>query len=265
MEKLTALSMEEIMQAAPQVYTQQPWEKVSKKYSFIPTYKVIEDMDKLGWKVSSVKSAKHRNDVQKQHGKHIVQFFNPNIVINDANGDVEAYPQCILINNSMGRGVLRFEMGVFRLVCSNGMIVKSEDFGSYTLRHMGYSFEELQELMVQIVGKLPQVTEKINTYTQRVMSPEEQSEFAKKAIQARFGEEKMVSEFEINQVLQSTRKEDNGDNLWVVFNRVQESLINGGFIATHKSGKSKKVRAIKNMLVDVSINQKLWEVAESYA
>jgi hypothetical protein len=264
MKNLVALTTEQISSIAPQIYTEHAYEKMSKKYSFIPTYKVIEDMDRLGWKVNSVKTGRYKDNAQRKHGKHMVQFFNPDIYIKNAQGGVEAYPQVLLINDSMGRTRLRFELGVFRMICENGMIVKSEDYGSIMLRHMGYSFEELQNMIEKIMQNLPKVVTKIQTYTDKIMTPEEQKDFALKAIQSRFGEEKLPSQDEIMQVLESRRKEDNGDNLWVVFNRVQESLIKGGFVATHKSGKSKRVRAITNMTADVELNKKLWEVAEAY-
>lgn len=265
MTQLTALTREQIAELAPQVYTEHPHESVSKKYSFIPTYQVIEDMEKLGWLVSSAKSMRSKDAIQRKHGKHLVTFFNPDIVIKDANGAIEAYPQCVLVNNSRGWGKLQFEVGVFRLVCSNGMIIKSEDFGSFNLRHLGYSFEELKELMTKVVNSLPDVVQKINTYSNRMMTADEMKAFAAKALQARFGEEKVVDDSEINQILQATRKEDEGSSLWVVFNRTQEALVRGGFMMTTKAGKEKKVRAIKNMMADLDLNKKLWEVAETFA
>ncbi len=263
---MKALSQSEIVELAPAVYTNQPHPKVSDKYSFLPTHRIVSDMEKLGWSVSQVKMAKTNNVNQKLYGKHMVQFFHPDLVINDENGKAEAYPQILIINNHRGYGKLRIEVGVFRLVCENGLIVKDREMGSYSLRHMGYSFEELQTLVNTVVANLQGVVNKINTFTERIMTKEEQYSFAKKALAVRFGEERKASDAEIKDMLTVRRPEDKGDDLYRVFNRVQEAVIRGGFdmAATTKKG-TKKVRRISNMLKDLDVNGELWVLAEEFA
>jgi hypothetical protein len=48
-------------------------------------------------------------------------------------------------------------------------------------------------------------------------------------------------------------------------NRVQEHLIRGGFTTIGADKKERKVRKITNMLKDVELNQKLWELTEQFA
>lgn len=263
---MKALSQSEIVELAPAVYTNQPHPKVSDKYSFLPTHRIVSDMEKLGWSVSQVKMAKTNNVNQKLYGKHMVQFFHPDLVINDENGKAEAYPQILIINNHRGWGKLRIEVGVFRLVCENGLIVKDREMGSYTLRHMGYSFEELRTLVDTVVSNLQGVVTKINKFTERIMTKEEQIIFARKALAIRFGEDKVATPDQIKDMLSPRRNEDKGDDLYRVFNRVQEAVIRGGFdmAATTKKG-TKKVRRISNMLKDLDVNGELWVLAEEFA
>lgn len=261
---LTPLTPEQILEAAPQVYTQAPYDKTSKKYTFIPTYQIIEDMKTLGWEVSDAKAMKSTDEIQSKYGKHLVKFFNPNIFISDGQGGVEAYPQIVILNNHRGWGRFKFEIGVFRLVCSNGLVVKDRDMGSFVMRHLGYSFEELKKLVGDAVAALPDVVQKINVLSERVMTAKEQAEFAKKALQVRLGEERECTDDEVRQVLQSTRKEDDGNTLWKVFNRVQEHLVKGGFETTTATGGARKVRKITNILKDLELNQELWSLTEEY-
>lgn len=265
MTKLTALTPEQIAERAPQVYTQAPHEQVSEKYTFLPTYQIIEDMEKLGWQVADAKTMKSKNAIQKKYGKHIVMFFHPDIYIKNEEGGIEAYPQIMIQNNHRGWGRFKFEIGIFRLVCTNGLVIKSADYGTFVMRHLGYSFEELKQLVEQAIAILPNVVEKINTLSSREMTDKEMRLFAEKAIQARFGEEKLVDASEIQQVLASTREADSGNNLWVVMNRVQEHLVRGGFTTIGTDKKERKVRKITNMLKDVELNQKLWELTEQFA
>lgn len=264
MNALTALTTAEIAQRAPQVYTQQPIATVSEKYTFLPTFQIVEDMAKLGWQVSDAKTMKSTNATQKQFGKHMVVFFNPEIYIKDAQGEIEAYPQILIQNNARGWGKLKFSVGIFRLICSNGLIIKDKDLGEFNLRHLGYTFRDLQNLMQTVVENLPKMVRRINDFSEKVMTPDERRLFATKAIQARFGEEKVVSSSEIDQVLSISRSQDEGNNLWVTLNTVQESLIRGGFISINSKNKERKVRGIKNMFKDLSLNERLWEVAGEF-
>jgi len=258
------LNPAEIKALAPQIYTESPIDSVSAKYSFLPTFQIIEDMEKLGWFVSDAKAMTSKNPVQLTYGKHLVKFYNPEIAILDENGEVEAYPEVLIINNHRGWGRLRFEIGVFRLICSNGLVIKDKDLGSFNLRHFGYSFGELQQLVNNAVGALPVVVGRINAFTEKVMTEDEIKNFVTKAAAIRFGEDAAMTEEELVLMVESTRKEDEGNTLWKVFNRVQEHLTHGGFVVKNKAGKQRKVRKITNMLADVELNQNLWEMATQF-
>ena len=65
-------------------------------------------------------------------------------------------------------------------------------------------------------------------------------------------------------LLQPTRAEDRGNDLWSVFNVVQEKLITGDF--NYRMGsKARKGREIKNFKQDMLINKRLFQTALSYA
>ena len=138
---MNQLSMEQIRTMAPQAFATQAKPGLSEKYLFLPTSQIIEDMSRLGWKVSAAKSSRYRNKDLQDYGTHFIGFFHPDIYIRDAQGEIEAYPQVVVFNSHSGRGSFKFELGIFRLVCSNGMVVKSTDLGSFQLRHKGYTFE----------------------------------------------------------------------------------------------------------------------------
>ena len=66
------LSMEEIKTKANSIFAKKGSETTSEKYSHIPTFKVIEDMSKLGWNVVDAKEVKARKGAGYQ--KHLVVF-----------------------------------------------------------------------------------------------------------------------------------------------------------------------------------------------
>jgi hypothetical protein len=263
--EMLALSTADIKAKAPQAFATQPKPGVSAKYSFLPTSRIIEDMDRLGWKVNQAKSNRSRTAINAEYGNHIVKFFHPDVFMKDQNGDVEAYVNIVVMNNHSGTGSFKFEMGIFRLVCENGLIIKDKDMGGFNMRHSGYSFDQLQETLNSAMLRLPEVVSKINSYNQIMMSKEAQKAFAQQAFALRSYQDRQLTETELEEFLAPRRKQDEGDSLWVVLNRVQESVLKGGYSITNKKDKVRKAKSIKNIQQDIKLNQQVWELAGTFA
>lgn len=263
--EMLPLSIADIKASAPQAFAATPKPGVSSKYSFLPTSRIIEDMDRLGWKVNQAKSNRSRTSATKEFGNHVVKFYHPDVFMKDQDGNIEAYVNIVVMNNHMGTGSFKFEMGIFRLVCENGLIIKDKDFGGFNMRHSGYSFEQLQETLNEAMIKLPEVVGKINDYNQIIMSKEAQKAFAQQAFQLRSYQDRQLTEGELEEFLAPRRKEDEGDSLWVVLNRVQESVLKGGYSITNKKNKLRRAKSIKNIQQDIKLNQQVWELAGTFA
>ena len=125
---------------------------------------------------------------------------------------------------------------------------------------MGYTFSELQTKISEAVESFPGLVKKINEFQNVELSDWQVTDFAGKAALVRFGENVKV---DINELLDVERNEDAGNNLWAVFNRVQEKLISGNLSYT-MGARVRKARAVKNFSQDLKINEALWELAEEY-
>jgi len=256
------MSFDTIKEVAPSVFTETSSPETSNMYTHIPTYKVIEDMEKLNWYVDDVKEIKARKGIGFQ--KHMVIFRNDDIYIKAEDGD-DVFPQILLINSHNGKSSFSFQAGLFRLICSNGLVISTQDFGSMKIRHMGYSFKELQQLISSVVDKMPLVVESMNKFREKQLNQDEQFKFVMEAIGLRFGDEQI--EVSPEEILKPEREKDKGDDLWVVYNRVQEKLTQGTFnytIRKKETNKTRKARKIKNFQQDIVLNKKLYELAESF-
>lgn len=261
LSKTQFLTKEEIQSKAKSIFATKGAQNTSEKYSHIPTFKVIEDMEVLGWKVVDVKEVKARKNAGFQ--KHLVMFRNPEIAINGADGD-DVFPQILLTNSSDGKNAFTFRAGLFRLVCENGLVISTQDFADLKIRHMGYEFEELQKTITAMVEKLPLTVESMNKFKQTQLAEEQIVDFAKKALTVRFGEEEVKRiTVDYNEFIKPVRKEDEGNDLWSVFNRVQEKVIEGDFEYGYAT-KTRKARRIKNFTKDIELNSKLYELATQY-
>lgn len=257
----TFLTKEEIKNKANSIFATAGAEHTSEKYSHIPTYKIIEDMELLGWKPVDVKEVKARKNVGFQ--KHLIVFRNNDIVIEGKDGDI-VFPQILLTNSSDGKNAFTFRAGLFRLVCENGLVISTQDFADMKIRHYGYKFEELQKTITNIVELLPLTVESMNKFKQTQLAEEQIMEFARQALAVRFGDEEMSNiTIDYNEFIKPTRKEDEGSDLWSVFNVVQEKVLEGDF--SYVAGnKSRKARKIKNFNQDITLNSRLYELATSY-
>ena len=262
-EKKEFLSRSELKEECPVIFAENASKEVSKHYTHIPTIKVVDDMELLGWKVVDAKSVNARKSSTRGFQKHLVVFRNPEVVINGEDGDT-VFPQVLLTNSHDGKNAFTFTAGLFRMICENGLVVSTSTFEDVKMRHMGYSFEELQGKIKDMVEKLPLTVDSMNKMKETEIEETKAVEFAKKALTTRFSEKEMKRiTVDINQILKPVRKEDAGKDLWSIFNVVQEKVIEGDFVYAVGS-KTRKARKIKNFKQDQKVNKELFALALEY-
>jgi hypothetical protein len=246
-----AYTLEDIKQIAPSVFTTEKAPHLTDKYIQTPTSRVVEDLMNLGWQVTKAQEVRSRK--YKGFQKHVVVFRNPDIMIKGKDGD-DAFPQILLTNSHDGKAAFNFRVGIFRLVCSNGLVISDADFSNVSIRHINYTFESLQARVAEMIAKLPNLVNKINTFKQTQLTEEQMKDFATKAMQLRTKQQVNVLE-----ILTADRPQDQGNDLWVVFNRIQEKLLGGSYRAGQR-----KARSVRNFQKDIELNEQLFELAGSY-
>jgi len=262
--KTDFMTKEQMREVAPAVFTMTPSDEVSKHYTHIPTSKVIDDMELLGWGVVDVKEVKARKAKTRGVQKHMVVFRNPDVVINGDDGDT-VFPQILLTNSHDGKNAFTFTAGLFRMICENGLVISTTQFEDVKMRHMGYTFEDLQVNIREMVARLPLTVESMNKMKEIEMGEQAALDFAKKALETRFDKKQVARiKVDLKELLTPTRDEDKGNDVWSVFNVVQEKIIHGGF--DYISGtKVRKARQVKNFKQDQKINKELFDLALEYA
>ena len=276
-EKHQALSDDDIRVVCPVAFKETMSNReiaklgLSKHYSFVPTSNVINDLRSMGWECVDAKQVKARKKSTRGYQKHMITFEHPKYKVEGA----EEYPQLLLTNSHDGGNAFQLSAGIFRLVCSNGLVIKTEDYGSARLVHKGYSFEAVQKLVNTFVETIDETLTRIIAMKQVELDKAQQIEFAKQAALLRFtaksyNEDNISDVVDLDDLLNVERKEDAGDGLWEVFNRVQESLVNGKYNYASNGkvnaadAKTRKARPIKNFKQSIDVNKKLSELAFAY-
>jgi len=252
---------EELSKIAPSIFTMVPSSDVTEKYTHIPTEKVIDDMELLGWKPVDAKEVKARTQKTQGFQKHLVIFRNNDVVINGEDGDT-VFPQIVMTNSHDGKNSFQFTAGLFRMVCENGLVISDTQFDDIKMRHMGYTFEDLQVLIKDIVEKLPLTVDSMNKMKAVELEEEQMFDLAKSFLDIRVeGTQNTYDNQAIEDVLNVQRKADEGNMLWEVFNRIQENIIDGNFEYKTPSGKLRQARIIKNFKQDQDVNKKMFSKA----
>jgi len=263
------LTKDQIKNSAPLVFADAPTNPdVSNKYLFVNTETIIDDLEKLGWLPVQAAQRKARKVGGTIFSKHMVSFQNPNIKITSSDGD-DAYPRILLTNSHDGMQAFKFSVGIFRLVCSNGLVVADEQFSNFKIKHKGYTFGQLRNVVRQAVADLPNKVQVMNDMKNRTLTQDEKNKLALDAMLIRANitpGSKEATKFNyddetIEDILQPKRDEDKGNDLWRVFNVVQEKITQGDFHAALTGAKVRKVRKIKSFEKDIKVNQELFKLA----
>lgn len=257
---ITSISLDKAKEYAPAIFATSPAPTIkSPKYQFTPTFEVIEHMQDMGYLLTGVKQSKSNVDLRKNWGIHITRFQHPDLYIKNPSGAIEARPEVVLINSHDGTRPIQFEMGLFRLVCENGLVVKDKDMGSFRERHTKLNFQAVKDLIDQKVSGLSDVVGKISTWNMVEMTDKQRYQFAVEALALRMGTDRQPEQYEVLDLLNPKRKADEGNTLWQTYNVLQENLIKGGFQLNNR-----QAREIKNPIEDFNINQDLWALADTY-
>jgi hypothetical protein len=252
----TALSNAQIGHYAPSVMAEGAHHSRGDKYSFIPTIQVIDGLRAEGFEPYEVRQTKVRSIDKREHTKHMVRMRHVSQI--DTAAEV---PEIILLNSHDGSSSYQLMAGVFRFVCSNGLIA-GDITENVRVRHTGNVVDNVIEGATRILHETEEVVARIGEYKGIELSQPEQHAFATAATQMRWGDESPVKP---TTLLQASRYADQKSDLWTVFNRVQENLIKGGVAGRAATGRRITTRAVGGVTENVKLNKALWTLADSMA
>lgn len=258
-----ALSMDSLRARVPSAFATQAHESRSHRYTYIPTSDVIQAMITSGFQPFQASESRYRTPGKAGYTKHMLRFRQQNqqLIVGDSLFEI------VLINSHDGSSAYKLMAGIFRLVCSNGMVVSESTFGMVHVRHSGNVVSEVIDASHKIIEGAPKVIEAVNGWRSLQLTGGEQQAFAEAARTLRFGDSEGNTETPITaaQLLAPRRPDDNKSDLWHTMNRVQENVIKGGISARGKASDGSRrlftARHVKGIDQDVKLNKALWTLA----
>lgn len=252
------LENEELARVAPAIFAPDAHGSRSERYAYIPTLDLINGMRAEGFMPVKVTQAKTREDDRKGFGKHMIRFRRHDQL------DAAEAREVVLVNSHDGSSSFRLMAGVFRLVCSNGLIVGHTD-NEIRVQHSGDAVGRVIEGAYSVVKDFDRVAASIEGMKAVSLTPEHQQAFGRAALALRFDDAENCG-IRPDQIIRPRRTADQSPDLWTTFNAVQENIIRGGLHGVKLNAQGHRARtstrAVNGIDQSVALNRGLWVLAE---
>lgn len=232
---------------------------VSDNYAFIKSRDIIDTAMQLGFEPVSIKQSRARSIERVGFEKHQIILRHPDFT--DGESELRLY-----FRNSHDRtSALQLDIGFFRFICENGLIIGDALFPSLKVYHVGNS-ERIQGLVADsiqsMIKRIPAAMELKNKMQGMVLEHEQLLALASES--ADVVSEIRKATVSINSLVEVRRSEDQQLNAWTAFNVIQENAL--GKLSAMRldgtTGLSTRVhlRKIKDLDKDTKINKTLFDV-----
>lgn len=236
----------------------------SKRYNFANSQNIIDRLKIDGFNLVGTSYAKTKKTEYQGYQKHIMIFEKPDLKIDDNNT-----LQLLVTNSHKGDCALKFDIGVFRAICANGLVA-GDNYGKWSIRHDAPLFvEKFDNTLTEIYEKMPLVASMVKRMKEYKPTLEEIEYLKETAVKLRVNNDNLLT-FE-GRSFNPRRFEDQKQDLYTVFNRIQETVMRGGikykFMKVDEDGiktiKNMTTSAVKSLDLKRELNKALWNLTEA--
>lgn len=245
----------QLKEIAPSVFAVDQSAQLSSKYTQIPTIEIVKGFESIGFGVVKASQSTCRDEGKKAHVKHMLRLRNRETV--EVGG---IHPEIVLVNSHDGKSSYQLRAGVYRLVCSNGMIVGNDLF-SHKVRHQGDILKEVIEGSLELIKRFPEVIDTVNRWKSIQLDNHARLAYAHAAMGLRWDDEMPMPS---SNLLTYKRRDDEKRDMWTTFNVVQENMIRGGqrYRLDNNRGRQ-STRAVSSVSENNRLNIALWKLTEA--
>ena len=261
-------SFETIPETSP-IMALSPQDGLSQRYRFLSTKDAVGHIlsGPGDWSVSRTWHRKSRKGDPTKALHSIVLRSSAISLVDPRSSTKPMHLQCLLVNAHNGLSSFKALLGLFAMVCSNGLIVGRNETFEREFKHADTKSRKISgtepiDFFNDSIGNFENFNAIVQDMFGRTMTYEERMEFAKQAAILRYGEEKELGGEFLGSMLTPQREEDrrSESTLWTTYNIVQEKIIGGW--QSHGGFSVRKQRPIVNMTRSNDINLALWGLAK---
>jgi len=248
------LSDDQIRAVAPSIFADAPHESRSERYAYIPTATVLHELRGEGFEPFMVCQTRVRADDRRDYTKHMLRLRHASQI----NG--REANEIILLNSHDGTSSYQMLAGMFRFVCQNGLVC-GDTVADVRVPHKGDVAGHVIEGAYEVLHGFERAQASRDAMQAITLDSGEADVFARAALALKY-DETTPAPITAAQILMPRRHDDNGRDLWSVFNRTQENLIKGGLSARAANGRRQTTRPVQGIDNGIRLNRALWLLAD---
>ena len=250
------LSDDQIHRVAPSIFAEAPHESRSQRYAYIPTATVLTELRKEGFQPFMVTQTRTRHEDRRDFTKHMIRLRHASQI--NARGEAN---EIILLNSHDGTSSYQMLAGMFRFVCSNGLVC-GDTVADVRVPHKGDVAGQVIEGAYQVLHSFDRALESRESMQAITLDEGEAEVFARAALSLKYDDPDKPAPITESQILMPRRFDDRRPDLWMTFNRVQENLTKGGLSGRSANGRRQQTRPVQGIDSDIRLNRALWLLAD---
>ena len=224
--------------------------KMKQSYGFTSSKDILMSFADHGWHPVSTQYGKSVRQDKQGYQKHLVKLENDKYSsIDGLSNNNNSKPQLVLLNSHDGSSSLQLFWGLIRMACLNG-IISGNAVSSFRLIHSQSITKRLPDAIEYMLSNFNTFTDQIKTLQSLKFSNAAENEFIQSVYNARLSNvgKLLAVDYNLPGLL---RQEDNGQDAYTIFNRVQEVLIKGGIqYSAERNRLDSQGRVIEKYVVD---------------
>jgi hypothetical protein len=263
------MPQEQLRRNYPAIFAESEKETLSDKYLYIPTFKLVEGLEREGFKVIGAKQCNTRKVENREFVKHVV-YMTHESMRSDLNVG-EELPMLALTNSHNGLSAFGIDTAFFRLACSNGLLMPTTTINSARVTHKKGMQNDVIEASYKVLKSFPEQVAQIQNMKSIGMSSDERIIFAESAQNLAFDDEQIELNKKLGRdiapkLLTVRRHADQKSDLWTTFNIIQENIIKGGIRVVRENEQGQRslarTRAVSSIDRDAKLNRELMMLAQ---
>jgi hypothetical protein len=243
----------QLRQFCPSVLAETAHESRSERYLPIPTFKVLDVLHEIGYVPTEAMQSIVRQVGRMPFAKHLLRLRQEKYL----GMSLAEVPEIVLVNSFDGSSAYSVMAGLFRTVCSNGLIT-GDIASTLKVAHRGNVIDSLLTATTTIAEEAEGTMALVARMKHIQLAPRERLLLAQFAEKARYGDVVEGTLSNPQALLETRRREDEGNGLWQTFNTVQENTLVGGVAVRN----GKRARSVKSIKATVDLNTLLWQFSQ---
>lgn len=255
------MSDEQLRKLVPSIFADGAHDSRSERYTYIPTIDVLHKLRDEGYFPFAAMQSRVRDEDKRAHTKHMIRLRQLDSFNLERGQEVN---EIVMVNSHDGTSAYQLMPGVFRVVCSNGL-VSGHHMGEIRIPHKGDVVNDVIEGVFRVVEDFELIDSQKDQMKQVQLAPQERLAFARSALALKYvcdDESKATAPIEAKQLLTVHRHADNQNDLWTTFNVVQENMIKGGLRCRTANNRRTSTRSVQGIDQGIKLNRALWTLAE---